>query len=283
MEPATPATSQGSPSRAATEDLKPSGDTTPDAPASETLPTHVRSLALNAKPQDDLRATLERERQHLQQLFDTANAALVAREAEIESRTAHLDERERQLVQALQDLRDRELQMETDARERAAATEADARARAEELERVILDAEQELLQTQQSTDEHIQTLLAEAETQAEQIVSRARQDAELTGERTVELLRLREGLIASVRETISRFDETLTRAEQDEPHLPDGVDEDRAAAHAPRQSGDEDDRALLEQSASGSQPEEPAAEDGSTDPDLVEESPAGDESDASRC
>jgi len=246
---------------------------------------------LNAQPRDDLRATLERERQRLQQIFDTANAALAAREAEIENRTIDLQQRERQLQV-------REVELETEARDRAAAARGDAdelisqaRERCEELEQEMLTAEQEMLQAQRSTAERIERMLAEAEARAERVVLHSRQDADVARARIVELLRLREGLLASTRETLSRFSETLARAEQEEPpHLPDGVDEDRAAAHAPRQSDDEDDRALLEQSTLGSQPEkpvagqdEPAMEDGPTGLDLVEESPAGDESDASRC
>jgi hypothetical protein len=54
----------------------------------------------------------------------------------------------------------------------------------------------------------------------------------------VELMRLREGLLASVRETLSRFDETVARAEREEPPGLQEIPADGLPPDASRESGE---------------------------------------------
>ena len=178
--------------------------------------------------QRNLRATLERERERLQGLFNAANAELAERETELQRRVAELDRRERGLTEAIRDIREREAGVETAARDRAAAIEAEARTQAdtltsdatqrlEQLEQEALTAEREIAEAQEANRAQMEEALAGAEAQAEEIVSSARKQADEAHERVVELLRLREGVITSLRNTLSRVDETLTRIEQEEP------------------------------------------------------------------
>ena len=180
------------------------------------------------KVQQNLRATLERERERLQGLFNAANAELAERETALQSRTAELDRRERHLTEAVRDIREREAGIEAEARDRATAIEAEAREkadtlsseatqRAKELEQEALTVEREIAAAQDAGRAQTEAMLAEAEAEAERIASAARQQVDEAHDRVVELLRLREGVITSLRSTLAWVDEILTRIEREEP------------------------------------------------------------------
>ncbi len=217
------------------------------------IPTPAHRPALGPQLRGGLRTTLEHEREHLQKLFDSAQSQLAAREARLASRVEDLEERERQVAEA----EARAATIEADARRQADALIAETRERGHALGREMLAAEQHLAETQQATDEHIQTMLAEAERQSEQIRSGARSSAQVAGNRVFELLRLREELLTSVRETLSDFHETVASIEREEPPRLPGEDGHRSVVPTEAPHGAEAADPLA-QSTSGSAPREPA-------------------------
>lgn len=202
-------------------------------PANEPLPS------VSSRLQEDMEAALRREQHRLRRSLQEATARLTDREAALDARARDLDARERRIAETLQSTREMGVRIEAEARANAARIvnraqrtadrmAEDSRELYEEFERAMRRAEadtaeihdgalEEAARLRETAHREAQARIESARRQAEEIVQDAWRNAQEQSDRVVELLRLREGLMASLGATVNQFDQALKRAARDEP------------------------------------------------------------------
>jgi len=191
-------------------------------------------LGVSRRLQEELEAALRREQERLRRKLGQASGELARRETELAARLRELEAREQRIAETLQSTREMGMRIESEARAQAAEivgqarhaaaeTAAETRQRYTEFERTLAVSESEIVVTQTAAHEEANRLretagqeakarIDEAQRQADQIIRDARQQAQEQTDRMLELLRLREGLTSSLRETMTQFEQALQRA-----------------------------------------------------------------------